>query len=163
MKWIMALCALFVASCTASPQENGQEVRQSVTQGNEHMTGPMMVRIAEIEIYEGQMDAYQAILKEEQAASVRLEPGVIMLHSVVIADEPNQVRLLEVYANQTAYEAHIASPHFVIYKTSTEKMVKSLRLVPTNPILLCSKALGGLGNEGTCIDPVAKAADTKAG
>ncbi len=31
-----------------------------------------------------------------------------------------------------AYEAHIKSPHFLKYKTSTEKMVRSLRLVDTD-------------------------------
>ncbi len=105
--------------------------------------GPM-VRIAEIEIDPQQLDAYKAILAEEQEASVRLEPGVLMLHSVAIADQPNQIRLLEVYASRAAYEAHIKAPHFIKYKTTTEKMVRSLKLVPVSPILLCAKSnLGG--------------------
>ena len=85
-----------------------------------------MVRIAELEIDPAQLDAYKAMLAEEQEASVRLEPGVLMLHSVAIADNPTQIRLLEVYASWSAYEAHLEAPHFVRYKTSTEKMVKSL-------------------------------------
>src|SRR5215203_4914964 len=92
---------------------------------------PMVVRIAELEIDPEQLDAYKAILAEEQEASVRLEPGVLMLHSVAIADNPNHIRLLEVYASRDAYEAHLKAPHFIKYKTSTEKIVKSLRLVET--------------------------------
>lgn len=99
-----------------------------------------MVRIAELEIEPAQLDAYKAMLAEEQESSVRLEPGVLMLHSVAIADDPTQIRLLEVYASRSAYEAHIKSPHFLKYKTSTEKMVRSLKLIDTRPILLCAKS-----------------------
>jgi len=108
-----------------------------------------MVRIAELEIDPEQLDAYKAILAEEQEASVRLEPGVLMLHSVAIADNPTQIRLLEIYASRDAYEAHLKAPHFIKYKTSTEKMVKSLRLVETTPILLCAK--GRAGEPATCM------------
>jgi quinol monooxygenase YgiN len=102
---------------------------------------PPMVRIAEIEIDPDQLAAYKILLAEEQEASVRLEPGVLMLHSVAIAAQPTQIRLLEVYADRAAYEAHIRSPHFVKYKTSTDRMVKSLKLIETTPILLCAKAI----------------------
>ena len=110
----------------------------------------LMVRIAELEIDPAQLDAYKAILAEEQEASVRLEPGVLMLHSVALADSPTSIRLLEVYASRSAYEAHIQSPHFVKYKTSTETMVKSLRLVDTTPILLCAKSSGPAGGSISC-------------
>ena len=110
----------------------------------------LMVRIAELEIDPAQLDAYKAILAEEQEASVRLEPGVLMLHSVALADSPTSIRLLEVYASRSAYEAHIQSPHFVKYKTSTETMVKSLRLVDATPILLCAKSRRQAGGPATC-------------
>ena len=62
----------------------------------------MMVRIAVLEIDPAQLDAYKAILREEQEASVRLEPGVLMLHSVQLAEDQTQIRLLEVYASRSA-------------------------------------------------------------
>ena len=114
----------------------------------------LMVRIAELEIDPAHLDAYKAILAEEQEASVRLEPGVLMLHSVALADSPTSIRLLEVYASRSAYAAHIQSPHFVKYKTSTETMVKSLRLVAdrpaTTPILLCAKSSGPSSGSISC-------------
>src|SRR5215203_6240703 len=96
----------------------------------------LMVRISELEIDPAQLHAYKAILAEEQEASVQLEPGVLMLHSVALAESPTSIRLLEVYASRSAYEAHLRAPHFIKYKTTTETMVKSLRLVETKPILL---------------------------
>jgi quinol monooxygenase YgiN len=106
-----------------------------------------MVRIAEIEIDPQQLE----VLAEEQDASVRLEPGVLMLHSVAIADSPTSIRLLEVYASRAAYEAHVKAPHFVKYKTSTEKMVRSLKLIETKPILLCSKSMAETGAPTRCM------------
>ena len=101
------------------------------------------VRIAELEIDPNQIDAYKALLAEEQEASVRLEPGVVMLHSVAITEQPNQIRLFEVYASRAAYEIHIKAPHFLRYKTLTATMVMALNLIDTTPILLCAKGPGG--------------------
>lgn len=115
--------------------------------------GPAMVRMAELEIDPAQLDAYKAILAEEQAASVRLEPGVLMLHSFAIAEDPTRVRLLEVYASKNAYESHIRSPHFLKYKTSTEKMVRSLRLIDAAPIILCAKSSGSPSETAVCLSP----------
>ncbi|MEH3122669.1 MAG: putative quinol monooxygenase [Sphingomonas phyllosphaerae] len=111
----------------------------------------MMVRIAEVSVDPAQLDAYKTILATEQEASVRSEAGVLMLHSVQIADDPTQIRLLEVYASRSAYEAHIRAPHFLTYKTATATMVRALRLVDTQPILLCAKSKGKAGGPVTCM------------
>ena len=102
-----------------------------------------IVRIAELEIDPEQIDRYRALLAEEIEESVRIEPGVLMLHAVALKDNPVQIRLLEVYADQQAYEAHLQTAHFVRYKTLTAGMVRSLRLLETEPILLCAKGEGG--------------------
>jgi len=89
----------------------------------------MMVRIAEIEIIPIHLEEYKAILQEEAAASVKLEPGVISIFPMYEKEKPTQVRLLEIYASKAAYEHHLKTPHFQKYKTTTLKMVKSLKLV----------------------------------
>lgn len=100
----------------------------------------LMVRIAVIGVNPTQLDAYKTFLTEEQEASVRLEPEVLMLHSAQYTGDPTQVRLLEVYASRDAYQSHIKTPHFLKYKMGTEKMVTSLELPLANPILLAAKA-----------------------
>ncbi|WP_277182815.1 putative quinol monooxygenase [Caballeronia sp. BR00000012568055] len=89
----------------------------------------MLVRISEIEVVSQSVDEYQRILGEEAEASVRLEPGVLCIFPSAQRGNPTQIRILEIYANRDAYNAHIRSPHFQKYKTSTLDMVKSLRLV----------------------------------
>ncbi len=94
----------------------------------------MMIRMAEIEIDSNYIDDYKAILKEESEASVRLEPGVIAIYPMYRKDNPTQIRLLEIYAGREVYESHLKTPHFLNYKTSTLKMVKSLKLIDMEPI-----------------------------
>ncbi|MXO02481.1 antibiotic biosynthesis monooxygenase [Shinella zoogloeoides] len=98
-----------------------------------------IVRIAELEIDPAQLDSYRSLLAEEIEASVRLEPGVLMLHAVSLDEAPEKIRLLELYADEAAYQAHLATPHFQKYKTLTASMVRSLRLLPVTPILLAAK------------------------
>ena len=89
----------------------------------------MIVRISEIEIHPNRLAEYNAILKEEAEASIRLEPGVIAIFPMSQKEKPTEVRILEIYASRDAYEAHLKTPHFQKYKTTTLEMVKSLKLV----------------------------------
>ncbi len=98
-----------------------------------------IVRMAELEIDPAQLEAYLALLTEEIEASVAKEPGVMMLHAVSVKDAPEKVRILEVYANRQAYEAHIQTPHFLKYKTLTAGMVRALNLVDVDPIAFAAK------------------------
>lgn len=98
-----------------------------------------MTRIAELEIDPAQLENYKAALREEIEASIRLEPGVLTLYAVSLKDSPTSIRIFETYASVSAYNTHIESPHFKKYKTSTQAMVKSLKLVETDPVLLGAK------------------------
>lgn len=89
----------------------------------------MMVRVSEIQVHGEHLEQYMAILKEEAEASVRLEPGVIAIFPMVQRENDTEFRILEMYANRQAYEAHLKTPHFQKYKSTTLHMVKSLKLV----------------------------------
>jgi len=97
-------------------------------------TNELMIRIAELEIDSSYLAEYNNILQEESRASLQLEPGVIAIFPVYQKQDPTQIRILEVYANREAYESHLKTPHFLKYKSSTLKMVKSLKLVEMNSI-----------------------------
>jgi quinol monooxygenase YgiN len=118
------LLSAFVGSACNKPNSNNQ------TFNSENM----MIRIAELEIDPTYLDEYLAILKEESAASVRLEPGVISIYPMYQKDTPTQIRILEIYADKAAYESHLKTPHFLKYKTTTLEMIKSLRLVDMGAI-----------------------------
>lgn len=106
-----------------------QEYGKPVSAGNK------LVRLSKITVDPAQTDAYNAFLKEEIEASMRLEPGVLTLYATAEKDAPNRVTILEIYADQTAYESHLKTPHFLKYKQGTLAMVKELELIDVEPLI----------------------------
>ncbi|MEN2401088.1 antibiotic biosynthesis monooxygenase [Flavobacterium sp. MC2016-06] len=100
-----------------------------------------MVRMSELEIDPAFLDQYKQILLEESEASVKLEAGVIAIFPMFQKENPTQLRILEIYADKEAYQAHLKTPHFLKYKTSTLKMVKSLNLVDMDVLDLATMPL----------------------
>ena len=94
-----------------------------------------MVRLAKIVIDSTQLENYNALLKEEIEASVRLEPGVLTLYAVAEKNNPTHITILEIYADTVAYKLHLLTPHFIKYKNGTKDMVKSLELVEADPLV----------------------------
>lgn len=94
-----------------------------------------LVRLAKLVIDEVQLDQYNALLKEEIETSFRVEPGVLTLYAVAEKERLNHITILEIYANEEAYQKHIQTPHFLKYKNATKDMVKSLELIEVNPLI----------------------------
>jgi len=98
-----------------------------------------IVRMAKLQIDSTQLAAYKAALQTEIETSIRIEPGVLMLNAVAEKDDPTQITIMEIYANEDAYNSHLETPHFKRYKNDTQKMVKSLELVDVKPIKIAMK------------------------
>ena len=94
-----------------------------------------LVRLSKITVDPAQLDAYNAFLKEEIEASMRLESGVLTLYATAEKDAPNKVTILEIYADRSTYESHLKTPHFQKYKQGTLSMVKELELVDVKPLI----------------------------
>ena len=60
---------------------------------------------------------------------------VFLLTSMQTKEDPCKIYILEIYANQAAYQSHIQTAHFRKYKEGTAKMVKSLKLIDTMPLV----------------------------
>jgi 4-carboxymuconolactone decarboxylase len=50
-------------------------------------------------------------------------------------NNPTHITILEIYADTTAYKAHLQTPHFIKYKAGTKDMVKSLELAEADPLV----------------------------
>jgi quinol monooxygenase YgiN len=118
---VSLLLSFLLSACRSSPAED---------------TRHAVVRIAVLEIDPAQLEPYKALLREEIDASIRLEPGVLSLYAVSLKEYPARVRIFETYADAAAYNSHLQTPHFQKYKKGTQHMVKSLRLLETDPIFL---------------------------
>ena len=98
--------------------------------------GEKLVRLAEIEVVPEKLETYLKYAAEVGRVSMATEPGVIALFSMQDKADPCKVYILEVYADQQAYQAHILTAHFHTYKEGTADMVRSLRLIDTIPLVM---------------------------
>lgn len=93
------------------------------------------VRLSMITVDSTRLGEYNVFLKEEIEASMHLEPGVLTLYAVSEKDNPNKLVILEIYADEEAYQKHIKTPHFLKYKKGTLDMVQSLDLIDCTPLI----------------------------
>lgn len=129
----LAQAADLIENTVSKTQAN--TIRKIISKPLKSITEPdMMVRIAEIEIVPEHLEEYKRILKENAEASVEKEKGVIAIFPMYQQENPLQIRIVEIYADKTAYNSHLQSAHFQYYKTTTLKMVKSLKLVEMNAV-----------------------------
>ena len=97
-------------------------------------TANMIVRIAEIEVYPQYLEEYLAFANEVDRLSIEREPGVICLYPMQSAEDSCQIRILEIYASEEAYQQHLKTDHFQKYKQGTLHMVKDLKLPTMKPL-----------------------------
>ena len=90
-----------------------------------------MYRIAKIKVDVNQLEQYKSALKEQMNAAIKLEPGVLSYTVVADKKDASLITIMEVYANQEAYQSHILTPHFKKYKDTVKNMVLSLELIDT--------------------------------
>ena len=94
----------------------------------------MLYRLAEIEVHPQYLKEYLAAAAEIQKTSLAEEPGVVCLFPTQTKEDSCQIRILEIYASQQAYEHHIKTAHFLKYKQGTLHMVKHLKLQDLQPL-----------------------------
>ena len=123
-KLFLMLSAL-VLSATTVAQEKAAPVNSYKT---------MIVRLAEIEVYPEHLTEYLRFANEVDRQSVEREPGVVCLFPMQSAEDSTQIRILEIYASEEAYQSHIKTEHFQKYKQGTLHMVKSLKLPTMQPL-----------------------------
>ena len=94
-----------------------------------------IVRLSVVVVDPAQLDEYLKFAKECGKTSMREEPGVLMMYSMSDKRQPNRITILEIYADKTAYESHIKTPHFRKYKEGTLKMVQKLELLDQTALI----------------------------
>ena len=118
----------------ATPAERKNIIRQTNKAAAAEQEGPMIVRIAEIEVVPEHLEEYLAIAGEVDRLSMEREPGVICLFPMQSDEAPNHIRILEIYASEEAYQKHLRTEHFQKYKQGTLHMVKDLKLPLMQPL-----------------------------
>ena len=98
------------------------------------------VLMVELEIDPPQLESFKTAVTELIEVSLRVEPGAIAVYAVAVKDAPTQLRFLEIYADEKAFQAHRETPHVKRFADTTKEMIKSRKRIETDPILLRVKA-----------------------
>jgi quinol monooxygenase YgiN len=133
-KLIIALMGILLMTMTSC--NDNRSVATEVQQEEVKVYDPakMLVRLSVIEVYPEYLDEYLAAAATVGGESVKKEPGVICIYPSHLKSDKCQIRVLEIYRDQEAYQSHIASEHFQTYKQGTLHMVKNLELIDMNPL-----------------------------
>jgi len=91
-------------------------------------------RIAKIKVDPKQLELYKSLLNEQMLTAIKLEPGVLSYTVVADKKDASSITIFEIYANQEAYQSHILTAHFKIYKEAVKDMVLSLELIDVDLI-----------------------------
>ena len=90
-------------------------------------------RMALLVIDPAQLDAYKKVLAKEMQSAVANEEGVLALLATTETARPNVFHLLELYADDNAYRAHIDGPYFQEYNKAVQTMVTDKVLIVNKP------------------------------
>ncbi|AXI82939.1 antibiotic biosynthesis monooxygenase [Xylella taiwanensis] len=103
-------------------------------------SNPPIMRIFEFVLAPSDVQPILEAGRKNIEASVRDEPGVLSMYCAVDKDNPTKVYVVEVYRNQTAYQAHVESAHFKAFLEAIKGKVRSRRVIETTPAVLGAKA-----------------------
>ena len=99
------------------------------------VTAESIVRLSRITVDPERLAEYLVFATECGRRSMAEEPGVLMMYSMQDKAHPEQITILEIYADRAAYERHIRTPHFRTYKQRSLEMVRKLELLDQNPLV----------------------------
>lgn len=117
-------------------------IPQYLTDKKIEQNGDTRANLVRITVKAEANDQFAQIVKTEMRESIEKENGVLALYATTDKDQPNQWYFFEIYANDAAYQAHRATPHFQKYLQETEALLQDKTFIEITPTLLMNK--GGL-------------------
>lgn len=100
------------------------------------------VQWAFVESAAGTMSQMIEIGSRVLAPTTAKEAGTYALYGAIERDNPNLMRLLEIYESDEAYRIHSTSPAFQQYRAERLPILAGLKLLPVNGIVLEQKNKG---------------------
>lgn len=87
-----------------------------------------VMRLAKVELNDGQHDQFAAIAKKEMRRAIAQEPGAEILMAGSNRENENEWLFFAVYANGQAYDQHLKTKWYQQYLKDSEKLVKDKKL-----------------------------------
>ena len=106
---------------------------------NRH-TAPIF-NLFEFGIQNGQTAAYDQFGENNIRTSLTKETGTLAMHSVKQKANPQITYMIEIYADDAAYQAHRKTPHFQKYLQETADLLQDKTFIEITPTLLMNKGV----------------------
>jgi quinol monooxygenase YgiN len=103
-------------------------------------TNTPVMRIFEFVLAPSDVQRILEVGRKNIETSIREEPGVLSMFSATNKDDPTKLYVVEVYRDQTGYQAHAESAHFKAFLAAIQSKVISRRVTETAPTVLGAKA-----------------------
>ena len=85
----------------------------------------MFSLVVQMEVRPGRREEFLAGMAANAEASVRDEPGCLRFDVCSVEADEHRFVLYELYADEAAFAAHKASPHFARWRTVAEHVLES--------------------------------------
>lgn len=134
-----AVALSFLSGTVYAAQPAGHEIRNP--DGS-----PMVVHWAVLTSTPGTMKQMGAAAMKFVGPRSASEEGTYILYGTTPKDNPDMNILLEVYRSDADYDKHVGSNEFHAYEAARRPILKELRFVYTEPIVMMSKDAGLTGH-----------------
>ena len=114
-----------------------------------------LVHWAVLQAKPGTMGEMMSMAARNVAPLAAKESGTYALYGSLDKQNPNIMRLLEIYEDEAAYEVHVGSDGFRKYREERKAILEKLVILPVDPIVLEQKV------EGTGTDVVLRLYEVK--
>lgn len=135
MGWFLPAAVLFGFTMPGTAAHTTEKEAGMKSGKTAKVTEESIVRLSRITVDLARLPEYLAFAAECGRRSMAEEPGVLMMYSMQDKAHPEQITILEIYADRAAYERHIKTPHFQKYKQGTLAMVRKLELLDQTPLV----------------------------
>ncbi|OSI14746.1 hypothetical protein BWD09_09805 [Neisseria dentiae] len=100
-----------------------------------------IIRIFEMQVHPENLESFKRLGEENIRRSVNTETGVLGMYVMTDKQDPSRFYIVEAYADEAAYQAHRASPHFQSWLKGAKDMIVSRKMIETHPVVFGSKAV----------------------
>ena len=102
----------------------------------------LKVHWAVLEAKQGKMSEMAAISARTVAKFTPHESGSYSLYGGIDKDNPDLMRILEIYEDEAAYQVHRDSEGFKAFISEREPILEGLKILPVDPVILEQKESG---------------------
>lgn len=123
----------------------------------------MITRLFKLERVLEKRDLYDQVGANNLTTSIKVEPGTLAMYGTHVPDDPATCYVFEVYADDDAYNVHVASEHFQAFAKMAGEVLTGREVYQLNPQLLVEKNEPLFVNEPNCIESHLVYVDIKPG